>query len=483
MIDTMPTFETSGTAYTAGRPQRRMLGGAPQVSGGLPMQGQDTRGAIPGVPLINPQTTGTTATTPATPTSAGQSTFSAGSNLINSQYNPTPSARLTGVQSQADAARNTYASSQAPTFNAVAGRDVSGAQRYLGQAEQFANATGTTGAGGSGGGAPGYSGPGGFSYSGDTGDVRRMTLDQLKTVMNTTPDRATLASNTFKRLLDDTNPQFASELRSANQKNAAMGRRGSGMATTDLGDVTQRRNEQLIRRQAELADNAAGLALADQTDKLNASRGVGESFAGQDTAAGSLNLSAANSAFGNNLAAWEANQRARQNSFDNYRTLGQDTYGMQSDLYGDRVSERDKGYNAGWDRTNFGRQQMNDLYGVESQITGAERANRDELRGERGYQYGLSRDAQNDRVNQYGMQEDVFGNDWNRARQQAEMGYGQSPYYAYGTQAQNYGNQANNALGAGADLFSNWARRRAYGAQPSGPSGPVPQITIPEFQL
>lgn len=482
----MTMMKDASGNWVGGRP-RSVLGGAPQVSGGgaaswtpdwskMP----ETRGAIPGVPLINQQTTTTASTPAASPSSAGQGTFSAGSNLINSQYNPTPSARLTSVQGQADTARNAYASAQAPTLGSVAGRDTAAARRYLGQAEQFANATGT-GAGG--GAAPSYGGPGGFAYSGDTGDVRRMTLDQLKTVMNTTPDRATLASNTFKRLLDDTNPQFEAELRSTNQKNAAMGRRGSGMATTDLGDVTQRRNEQLIRRQAELADNAAALALSDQMDKLGASRGVGESFAGQDTAAGALNLSAANSAFGNNLAAWEANQRARQNSFDNYRTLGQDMYGMESDLYGDRVSERDKGYNAGWDRTNFGRQQMNDLYGIEDQITGAERADRNELRGERGYQYGLSRDAQQDRINQFGMQEDVFGNDWNRALEQASMGYGMSPYYAYGTQAGNYGKQAENALGAGADLFSQWARRRTYGAQPQGPSGPVPQVTIPDFQL
>ncbi|MHB1310583.1 MAG: hypothetical protein ACYC3L_01105 [Gemmatimonadaceae bacterium] len=472
----MTMMKDANGNWVGGRP-RSVLGGAPQVSGGMPMQGQESRGAIPGQPLINQQVTAT----PQAPTpSTGQGTFSNSSNLITSQYNPTPSARLTGVQGQADAARNAYASSSTPAFNSVAGRDTSGAQRLWGQAEQFANATG---AGAGGGAAPSYGGPGGFGYNADTGDVRRMTLDQLKTVMNTTPDRATLAANTFKRLLDDTNPQYESELRSANQKNAAMGRRGSGMATTDLGDVTQRRNEQLIRRQAELADNAAALALSDQTDKLNASRGVGESFAGQDINAGQLNLSAANSAFGNSLASWEANQRARQNSFDNYRTLGQDQYGMSSDLYGDRVSERDKGYGAGMDRYNAGRSKMSDLYGVESQIAGDEAAQRNELRGERGYQYGLSQDATQNRINQYGMQEDVFGNDWRRAQDQAQMGYGMSPYDAYGTQATNYGNQAQNALGAGADLFSNWARRRAYGSQPSGPSGAPPQITIPDFQL
>ena len=144
----MTMMKDANGNWVGGRP-RSVLGGAPQVSGGLPMQGQDTRGGIQGMPLINQQTTGTTSTPAASPTSAGQGTFSAGSNLINSQYNPTPSARLTGVQGQADAARNQYASAQVPTFNAVAGRDVSGAQRYLGQAEQFANATAPGAGGGS----------------------------------------------------------------------------------------------------------------------------------------------------------------------------------------------------------------------------------------------------------------------------------------------------------------------------------------------
>lgn len=437
------------------------------MSSPRPLAGQDTRGGIPGVPLGGAQTTGTAATPQATAPAntgvGGTSMFSAGSNLLGTQVNPVASPRLTGAQGQADTARNAYAGAQVPTLGTVAGRDASGAQGYLQRADAYATSGGAAGGGM---GVPQYGGPGGFAYSGDTGDVRRMTLDQLKTVMNTTPDRATLAANTFQRLLDDSNPQFMAELRAANAKNAAMGRRGSGMATTDLGDVQQRREEQLMRRRAELADNAAGLALSDQMSKLDASRGVGESFAGQDTAAGSLNLSAANAAFGNALDSWNASERAKQRSFDNLRTLGQDTYGIASDLYGDRVSERDKGYNAGMDRYSAGRSKMLDLYGVESQLAADERSNRNELRGERGYQADMDQRAIDNNYNQRVLEDRLRGSDLDYAGQLMQYGYGSNPYGALtnaGTQAQG---QADDALGGAYDLWSQWAKSRRL--QPTG---------------
>lgn len=484
----MDAFTSSPATYSPGTGNFGD-GSLKSVGTGMPdprRSGVPTAPAISGASMLGGgyQATGTTSTPAASP-GAAPGTFSATQNLINTQIDPTPSSRLATARGEADTARTAYANAATPTLGTVGTRDTSETQRLLGRAETFADALGGGGPGG--GPAPSYGGPSGFGYSGDTQSVRKMTLDQLQKVLNTTPDRATLSANAFQRLLSESAPQFAEETRLTNARNAAMGRRGSGMATTDLGTVQQRREEALMRERGRLADEAAGLSLSDVMNQLNAARGVGDSFAGQDTAAGSLNLGAANSAFGNRLASWEANQRARQQAFDNFRTLGSDQYGIASDLYGDSVSERDKRYGADKDAFGFNRSRVGDLYDIESQITGSERADRNETRGERDYQYGLSRDAQGDQIAQWLAQEQAYGNDWNRGRDMFGVGMGTDPYGAYGDAAGAAGQNAANASGAGMDLLTAWAQNRARRqtpTQPNGaPLGPPPQITIPDFNL
>lgn len=476
--------------------------------------------------------------------------FTAQSNLIGQQFNPSPSARLQTAQGYTTGAAQSLANWQpqpwqgitspnqssamgqfatanqqmqglsSAGYRPVAGTDLSGARAQLGAASQGVGNTGASqyaGAGQS----------GGFSYGGDTGQVRAMGLDQLKNVLNTTPDRATLSSSAFQRMLDESNPAFEQELRSTNQRNAAMGRRGSGLATQDLGTVQQRREEALMRERGRLADEAAGLSLADAQAKLGAAQGFGESLAGQDTAAGSLNLgylqannaergaafdrtrALGNDAFGQRMSLADAETRFGQigrqdalgerdamNDAERYgneltaaragasRQYGQDLYGQARDTYGDMVGERDA-RNA-YDQQQFGnrRNVFGDLGAYEQGIANNERADRNEMRGERDYQYGLSRDAQGDRISQLGMEEQIYGQDFNRDMQRFGLGYGMDPSGAMGDYAALLGNQGAQGLGAGADLLSQWGmrrNRRTSGSQ--GPSGPAPQVTIPDFEL
>ena len=70
------------------------------------------------------------------------------------------------------------------------------------------------------------------------------------------PDRGQIASDTLQRLIRDTEPQFQQELRGVGQKAAALGRLGSGMTTSDLGDVSQRRNQAITSEASRLASES-----------------------------------------------------------------------------------------------------------------------------------------------------------------------------------------------------------------------------------
>ena len=98
------------------------------------------------------------------------------------------------------------------------------------------------------------------------------------------PDRGSIASDTLRRLIADTQPQFEQELRGVGQRSAALGRLGSGMTTSDLGDVSQRRNQAITSEAGRLAGEAAGASLADRLDVFGARSGAASRFQGDDLA-------------------------------------------------------------------------------------------------------------------------------------------------------------------------------------------------------
>ena len=96
------------------------------------------------------------------------------------------------------------------------------------------------------------------------------------------PDRGQIASDTLRRLIADTEPAFQQELRGVGQRSAALGRLGSGMTTSDLGDVSQRRNQAITSEAGRLADEAASASLSDRLDVFGARSSAASRFQGDD---------------------------------------------------------------------------------------------------------------------------------------------------------------------------------------------------------
>lgn len=461
----------------------------------------------------------------------GTTTFGAGSNLINSQFNPTPSTRTQNAQGAADTAMGAYTGYQpkpfqsmspidtSPTSNlygqanqqvqgltaspyqAVAGSDQSRTRSLLDQAAGGVNPSSTlTSLAAQGGGA------GGFGYGADTTGVRSQTTGQLNTVLQNTPDRAKLAADAYALLQERAQPAYEQSLRSVGQKAAALGRVGSGLTTNELGDVATLHDRTLDQSRRQLAGDAASLTLQDQLSKLGAAQGVLGQLGGLDTSAGQLNLGYAqqnnqsrNDAFRNQFdlenarygrltdLAGRENQLATQGRNEQLgerdarieaetrgnalgitkananRTYGSDLYGLQSDAYGRAADERNAANAYDQQTFNNRRNVFGDTAGYAQQLENSDRANRDELRGERGYQYGLSRDAQGDAIDQYRAQEGQYGNDFNRALDQYTVGYGADPSALYGEQQQQAQGQADSSLGGIGDLIGAFAKSRSAG--------------------
>lgn len=487
----------------------------PQVSGGGPPNTGNPNPAAPGNPYAQ---------------------FTSTNNLIGSQITTNPSTRTLGAQDATDTAKSNYTNYQFQPFNAqspvdtsrtqglleqgnsqvqsqqgfnytpVAGTDLSGAQKYLSQAGASIGPSAAAS------GLMGQGQTGGFGYSGDTQGLRGTTMSQLDKTLNNTPDRGQLASDAYNLLLERSAPQQQAEDRGLAQKTAALGRVGSGMFNSEQMDLATSRERERDMARRDLANNAAGLSLQDQMDKLNASRGVTSDFSGYDLGAGNLNLGYQNSnnaergnafdrsralgndTFNQNLAAssqsanlagvargdaLEERDALRTSGLDNNnvlankaasnRTLGSDLYGMDSDAYNRATGERDAGLN--YDQNIFRNRQniFADAGNDEQRLLGNDRYNADEMRGERGYQYGLERDAQGDRRQQTMDQDYLLNSRFGRGQGLTSAGYANDPTGVLGQQAQGYGQAASDSYGSAGDLFGNYALNRQINPNATAP--------------
>lgn len=472
--------------------------------------------------------------TPPSPSAVGApatSTFGPGNSLIGTTFNATPSDRLAQTGGLTQNAANTYATSTygnptpvntagvlgqlgqantlaqqqtAPAYNPVAGTDFTKTNQFLGAAAGQVNQPGLNGAAG-----PGQSGS--FGYGGDTTAARGTISQQLTNTLQNTPDRAKLASDAFNLLQDQYAPRYEQDLRNVGQRAAALGRVGSGLTTNDLTGVQQAKDNYFSQQARGLATDAAQQSLSDQIAKLNAAQGATQTLGGLDTAAGGLNLGYQNS-----------NNADRQATFDRLRAAGNDAFGRNLDLanvygqqaqvgrndaltergaqtdaarYGNDILDRRAGaarqygldqYGIGADQygrerqatqDQFGRNQaiFGDLANYEQGLYGQEASQRNEMRGERGYQQGLDLQAQQDRIAQ---QQAEFGQQNQNFQNSAAMlgAGGYDPSGIYGQQAQNYGQQAQDAYGAAGDLFGQWAQSRAAQSAPAAPVSPSQQF-------
>ncbi len=100
--------------------------------------------------------------------------------------------------------------------------------------------------------------------------------------LRTGPSRAELASQAFNQIQEGSAPRFQSELRDVGRRAAALGRIGSGVTTSELGDVQVTRERDLDRLRRGLSTDAAGRELEDRFRQLGATQGVSGQLFGQE---------------------------------------------------------------------------------------------------------------------------------------------------------------------------------------------------------
>jgi hypothetical protein len=344
----------------------------------------------------------------------------------------------------------------------------------------------------------------------DVGDARRMMMERLSALGG--PDRGTLAAESYDQLVERSAPQFASMVSDLGKRTAAMGRRGAGMVNKEGADLGTARERELSLARRELATNAAQQTLADRLGVLDATRGTTESLAGMDftdsgqrlqrgqaltgvadarralardaTDAQATNASIglqrasqmrglANDEFGRSLSTAEftrgtgdrladqGTQRTRERTGNVERRFTADTanadrrerqadfrYNADRDRYGFARDERDGALSAAERGNDFRMRrasQMGDLYGQQRRFDAADR---DELRGERGYQNDLRNQSVQDQINAILQGESWRSGNVGRATGAASTGFGNDPSSALFNAAGQAQGQADGAMGS-----------------------------------
>lgn len=452
--------------------------------------------------------------------STGMTPFTATNNLVGTQITPTNSAPTQQAQNWTTQSGGAYNGFQLQPFKSVAPLDLSGANGQMqGLSYDFnpANAqygaaqntlkTAATGAGGylsqaasmaSG----NLSGGAGYAQAADTGRARALTMQGLEGLQG--PDRVALAGDALKLLEERSQPGYDQSLRSVNQKAAAMGRRGSGVTTNELGDVTLARERELALARRDAANTAAGQTLSDKLNVVNANQGVAQGFGGMDQNAASINDAAtratsANALQGANLLrgiggdvygmgkdqsglAFDLGDRYGQQARDT-TGLGERKAGFAADTtrdtYSAGVNERNTARTDEYNQGDFLGSRFDRNAGYLGQREGQDRNNRNEMRDERGYQYGLSRDAVGDEMDRSAFEEQLRNGRYNRGLGYANLGFGaDSPAGAYGAQADQYSQNSADGyglLGAGAQFAGSSGGRRRSGAGSGARAVSAPQ--------
>lgn len=431
--------------------------------------------------------------------------FGATNNLIGQQINPTDSAQTGMAQGMTNTAANQYANQSFTPFSmntqraGVAGAnqqmqglgfDFSGANAQYNSA-MTAQQGAAKQAGGMLQGLSGLSNFGGGSAQADTGRFNSELDGALAGLQG--PDRAKLAADAMALMEERSRGDFDRSLRDVNAKAAAMGRRGAGMTTNDLGDVTVQREKLLDRSRRDLALDAAQRSLDDRMNVANFQRGVAtDRFGGEQ-----FNANLADRGLDRSTQAAQFGANFQRGIAGDLYGMGRDTASMAMDM-GDRfgqqardrtgLGERQAGFsrNSAMDdaelagverrdefsRADFGRQRFNDFSGFQRDRESQDRSNRNELRDERQYQYGLSRDAVDDEMRRMDAEENIRTNRYNRGMGTANFGFGApSPVGAYGAAGGIAAQQSADGYGAAGQLLMQMGMRNRNQQTPQTPNG------------
>lgn len=391
-------------------------------------------------------------------------------------------------------------------------------------------------------------GAGSYAPSADTSAVRGQISSRLGELQG--PDRAALQQRAFSLIQQQNDPIYAQRERQLGQKTAALGRVGSGIYNSELADLSTQRNREETQAQERLAMEAAAAELSDRRGILDATQGVYGQFAGQDvtdsgvqrglrdeargerdfgfgvdqarnqTDLANANLGLQENDFGLNVArtradfagrdadrALDAGSRNADIAFRNsdnqfQRTEADRSYGLQrgrflsdeagnafqrgQSLRGEQRGERDalldyQERGLGAQRGVFG-----DLSDQEGRELGYERNDRDELRGERGYQDDLARQAFEDQIRQQELEQQFQDSDFNRYDRYTgrldDLGGQYDPTGLLGDQANNDQQSADDAFAGVGDFAAEYFARNQLARSGQAPPGAIRQPQVPDYR-
>jgi hypothetical protein len=317
--------------------------------------------------------------------------FTADDNLRTAQINPQASERLRGIQRQVDAARARVA--EDPGLRGFQGVDA----------------------------------PDRFDASPEGQRARQLTSQALEAVGGG-KSRLDIALERLRNLDEATADARTRGIRDIGDAAARFGRIGSGVVTTDLGNLEERLQQNRDRELRTLAADAAEGDIGDRLRNLEAIRAAGGQVSDEDL---------------------------RRAGFDQ---------GLREEQRG----ERGAGLEYDLARSAEARARLGAVSGQEGDVFGREQAQRDELRGERGYQEDQANEAFRQRLAEEQFRQGASESDQDyalrRAMAQASVGFSGRPDQ---TLLEGAGQQSD-AAGQAFDAMQGMLQER--GAAPAAPS-------------
>lgn len=252
--------------------------------------------------------------------------------------------------------------------------------------------------------------------------ARQLSMGALENVM-TGPDRGAIAAARLAQFDRQSAPALQQQFTDVGRRAAALGRLGSGMTTSNLGDIFTAHQGQRNDLQERLALASADQELGDRMGRLNAASGFGGQLRGEDLGEAGFRQGLRGEQRGERGYQYGVNRDNREDSYRRAGMLGdldREGYGMARDASDERRGER--AFNVGLDQYNrddsyrrsdaLGRLDMEDYT--------RRGAARDELRGERGYQTGMENQS-------YGRGQDAQSRNLDITRMMMGLGFGSDP--------------------------------------------------------
>lgn len=441
------------------------------------------------------------------------SDFGEGSDLRGTQINPTYSPQYDGLAAQE------ISRARIDPASPLAGTDLSGASDMLARQASEAGGVVNAQAGraqemsdmalraaqGASLGQYGSIGAGTYDPSREANDTRSMAMKSLG-LLSDTPDPRDLSAEAFDLIQQRSAPQYERDLRSLTQREAAMGRQGSGMTDEALRKFALDRQTGLDLTKRELANTAAGQVLANRTSIANTLLGANQAFGGEDRATAGVQQGLRDEARsergfqqGTDLA--NANLALQKSGI--YSGLGSQAFGQGQDMaglaatragiYGQNAdaqaglartrradAESDRAYSTGVGQANAGLalNRASAYQGLDADRLNREAAMRDELRGERGYQSEQGQQNFSNQMARTSMQDYLaqsqFGRDKSVLDSMLGVGFGSNPTASLLAASQGAQPQGDSGVG---DLAALWAYlqqnpQAATGGTPSAGNAP-----------